>query len=339
MSLAATMSNAALASVLAAVLGGTAWAQTTLRATSTLVVVPTLVQAPDRDVVFALRAEDFALTDNGVPQKLTLEDESNRPLALVVLMQTGGAARGQFAIYAHLDTMLASLAGEGPNRVSIVNFDSKPEAASPFTTDVEEWRDAITDPDAGNKGAAIFDAILFGLGLLKKQPPEMRRAILLLSQTHDDGSKASLKEVVRAIAETNTAIYSVTFSAEATAIKQAFKDEPKLNPPLLGIGQAYFDLSAPLALAIGAMRKNLAAEVADLSGGEASSFGNRMELERDLNLLSNHIHNSYMLSFYPTAPTPGLHSLKVRLAGHPELLVSARSNYWVDEESASDSAH
>ncbi len=50
-------------------------------------------------------------------------------------------------------------------------------------------------------------------------------------------------------------------------MRQAFRESPHLNPPLPGVGQAYFNLSAPIALALGAMRKNLAAEVATLSGG------------------------------------------------------------------------
>src|ERR1700720_1572995 len=105
-----------------------AFAQTTLHTTTTLVVVPTLVQTPDKDLVFSLTAEDFVLTDNGVPQKVTLEEETKRPLSLVVLIQTGGVAHGQFASYANLETMLASLLDGGPNKVSIVNFDSRPEA-------------------------------------------------------------------------------------------------------------------------------------------------------------------------------------------------------------------
>ena len=309
------------------------FAQTTLHTTTTLVVVPTLVQTPDKDLVFSLRAEDFVLTDNGVPQKVTLEEETKRPLSLVVLMQTGGDARGQFPSYAHLDTMVASLLGEPPNEVSIVNFDSQPEAASPFTTNVAEWGDAIDHPDVGDRGAAIFDSVAYGLDLLQKRPEGNRRAILLLSQEHDVGSKTLLKEVVRELGETNTAIYSVTFSAEKTAARQAFKDPPHLNKPIMGGNQAYFNLSEPLRLILGAMSKNTSAEVATLSGGEWSSFDNAQELTQDLGVLPNHLHNSYVLSFTPTSSEPGLHTITVRLARHPELRVSARSNYWASQPS------
>jgi VWFA-related protein len=316
--------------VLVAVIAGVGSAQTTLHTTTTLVVVPTLVQTTGKEPVFSLTAEDFVLTDNGVPQKVTLEEETKRPLSLVVLMQTGGIARGQFASYVNLETMLASLLGGAPNEVSIVNFDSRPEGASPFTSDVAQWKDAIDHPDQGDSGAAIFDGISFALDLLKKEPVSNRRAILLISQEHDGGSKTKMKDIVRELGETNTAIYSVTFSAEKTAAKQAFK-EPHLNPPIdIGAGsfQGYFNLSAPLALVIGAMRKNLSAEVANLSGGESMSFDGRGELEQDMNVLNNHIRNSYILSFSPTSAEPGLHTIKVRLAHNPEMIVSARTSYW-----------
>lgn len=217
--------------ILTAVLSGAALAQTTLHTTTTLVVVPTLVQTSEKQAVFSLTTEDFVLTDNGVPLKVTLEEESKRPLSLVVLMQTGGVARGQFGSYAGLETMLASLLGGAPNVVSIVNFDSRPEAASPFTSDVAQWTEAIDKPDQGDSGAAIYDGIAFALELLKKQPVSDRRAILLISQEHDDGSKTTMKDVVRDLGETNTAIYSVTFSGEKTKAKLALK-EPHVNPPL-----------------------------------------------------------------------------------------------------------
>jgi VWFA-related protein len=319
--------------MLVAGVGVSALAQTTLRTTTTLVVVPTLVQSSWKEVVFSLKAEDFVVTDNGVAQRVTLEEGTKRPLSLVVLMQTGGVARGQFASYVNLEAMLVALLGGAPNRVSIVNFDSRPEAASPFTSNVAEWRDAIDHPDVGDSGAAIFDGVSYALNLLGKEPVGNRRAILLISQERDDGSKTSMKDVVRNLGETNTAIYSVTFSAEKTEAKLAFKDPPHLNPPLAMLGgtQGYAKLDAPLRLIFGAMQKNLSAEVASLSGGESLSFDGRGELEQDMNVLSNHIRKSYILSFSPTSAEPGLHTIKVSLAHHPELIVSARTSYWAEE--------
>ncbi len=242
---------------------GTAVGQTTLRTDVTLVLVPALVQTAGKELVTSLAAKDFVLTDNGVPQTVTLEEETSRPLALVVLLQTGGAARAQFASYAHLATMLGEVLGRGKNKVAIVNFDNGIEGASPFTTDVTEWRDAIEHPEPGDGGAAVLDAVGYGLKLLKDEPATTRRAILLISQGADSGSKVKEAELLRTIAETSTAVYSMTFSAERASIQQAFREEPHLNPPLPMIGQNYALLSAPISLAVGAMKKNLAAEGGD----------------------------------------------------------------------------
>ncbi len=334
--------------VLLTALGTATYAQTTLHTTTTLVVVPTLVQTPDRGLVFSLAADDFILTDNGVPQKVTLEEESQRPLSLVVLIQTGGIARAQFQNYKNLEAMLEEILGKGPNEASIVNFDSRIEGVSPFTTDIAQWREAIDKPDQGNSGAAIFDSIEYGLGLLKKEPVSNRRAILLISQEHDDGSTTSMKEIVRDLGEANTAVYSVTFSAEKAAAIQALK-YPHVNPPIRVTPsnspiqakndpayptQGYFKLDAPLRLIFGAMQKNLSAEVAHLSGGEASSFDNKNELDEALSRVNSRIRNSYILSFTPTSTEPGLHTIKVQLAHHPEMIVLARSNYWAGDLSA-----
>jgi VWFA-related protein len=307
---------------------------TTLQTGTSLVVVPALVQTTAKELVFSLTADDFTLTDNGVPQKVTLEADSARPLSLVVLMQTGGAARSHFKNYENLEAMLAAVFGGTPNQVSIVSFDSRIEGASPFTSDIAQWSDALNHPDPGNSGAAIYDGLDYALDLLKQQPANTRRAILLISQEYDDGSQTKLKDIIRTVGETDTAVYSLTFSAEKTNLKEDFKRAGPPNKPITVGDQQYvqyFQFAPALSLAIGAMRQNLSAEVADLSGGEANSFDNKTELDQDLGILSNHLRNSYILSFTPTPRKPGLHTIQVRLVHRPDLLVTARTNYWSEE--------
>ncbi len=310
----------------------TASGQTTLQTNTTLVLVPALVQTSTHDLAFNLTAKDFSLTDNGVPQKLTLEDQSTRPLALVVLIQTGGAARGQLDQYSHLDTMLREVLGPAPNQVSIVNFDSQPEGASPFTTDIAEWQDAIDHPDPGDNGAAIFDSLAFALHLFQNAPAGARHVILLISQSHDEGSKIRAAEIASDLGETGTALYSLTFSAERSILKQDLTRSTTAHPPITVAGQqytAYFELTPVVSLALGALQKNAAATLAGVSGGEAGQFTSRGELEAGLNTLANHLRNTYVLSFTPVAPTPGTHTLALKLDHHPELQLSSRTQYAV----------
>ncbi|HTH52453.1 MAG TPA: VWA domain-containing protein [Edaphobacter sp.] len=310
----------------------------TLQTTTRLVIVPTLVQTPSKETVYSLQAKDFQLTDRGIPQKINLDDENHQPLSLVVLMQTGGAAVHEFDKYRNLEPMLADMLGRAPNQVSIVNFDSKPEAASPFTSDIAQWTDAINHPDPGDNGAAIMDGLKYALSLLAKQPTANRRVILLISQPTDSGSKTTAKEILQISGETNTAIYTLTFSPQMTRLKNDLKEGGHSHPPVhLATGDyvAYFDLGEPLGMILGAMRKNVAAEVASLSGGEAAGFENQHDLDEGLASISNHLRNRYTLSFVPSSSEPGLHPIQVRLPDYPGLIVSARSNYWLSDQSSS----
>jgi VWFA-related protein len=282
--------------------------------------------------VYSLNADDFLLTDKGIPQKITLDEASGQPLSLVVLMQTGGAAVREFDKYRGLETMLASLLGGAPNQVAIVNFDSKPEAASPFTSYIAQWTDAIDHPDPGDSGAAIIDSLKFSLNLLAQQPANHRRVILLISQPQDSGSKTTAKEIARITGETNTAIYSLTFTPQLTRLKGALKEPPHGSPPVdfgNGIRVASFDFTEALNMVIDAMRKDVSAEVATLSGGEAVRFEDQRQLDDMVANIGNHIRYRYMLSFRPSPADPGFHPIRVSLMHYPELTVSARNGYWL----------
>jgi hypothetical protein len=62
----------------------------TLTSRSTLVQVPALVRTKGNQLVFSLTANDFVLTDDGVPQRLHLEEDvGSGPLALVIDIECG----------------------------------------------------------------------------------------------------------------------------------------------------------------------------------------------------------------------------------------------------------
>ena len=312
-------------------------ASPTISSTSTLVIVPTLVRSPSGELIQTLHANDFRLTDNGVAQSVSEEAIERQPLAVVVLMQTGGAASQQFADYAGLGTMLDYMMGSSAHRVALVTFDSQPESFWSFTSQIDSIGE-LSHPEQGDGGASIYDAVNYGIDLLKKQPPSFRRILLLLSQTHDDGSKTHVEDVVRSLGENNVTIYSVAFSPEKTWLKDQFTKPRHENPPyqlspVPGTPPILhtFSLSTPLGVALRAMRTNAASEIASLSGGEYMQFGDKPDLERQLSILANHIPNRYMLSFHPTSNEGGFHAIQVQILNQPSLQVSARTSYWSTE--------
>ena len=82
------------------------------------------------------------------------------------------------------------------------------------------------------------------------------------------------------------------------------------------------------------LRTKTAESIAQLAGGEFFHFGNAKELKADLIVLSNHLPNYYVLSFRPTAPTPGLHALHVDTQSNQPLVINSRREYWIEDDTA-----
>ncbi|MCL2659452.1 MAG: VWA domain-containing protein, partial [Acidobacteriaceae bacterium] len=201
--------------VLASFPSGRARAQTdTITVHSNLVLVPALVKTHDGQRIYELTAGDFTLLDNGVRQTLHLqEDTGGEPLALAVVVQTGGRAAAHLQDYQSIELLLEDIIGEVPHTVAVISFDSAPRLEQGFSEDIPKAASAINRLEPGDDGAAILDAVAFGVQQLQAQPLRYRRAILLISETFDDGSKISLDDAVRAVGDNNTIIYSLAFSS------------------------------------------------------------------------------------------------------------------------------
>jgi hypothetical protein len=200
-------------------LGAVNWAQPTLTVRSTLVQAPVLVKTKAGHVILGLTAGDFILTDDGVPQDLTLDqDTDSQPLALAIVVETGGAGARYLNDYWHLDAALDALVGGVERRIAVIGFDSTPHLLTPFTPDTSVAAQQLTRLPVGDRGAAILDGVAFALAQLRAQPARYRRAILLLGETIDQGSKTTLGEALRLISDTNTTMYSFAFSSTRSAV-------------------------------------------------------------------------------------------------------------------------
>ena len=321
-------------------------------------MVPVLATNAEGNVVFGLHADDFYLTDNGVPQEVSIEDDTDsQPLALAIVTETGGAGAHHLADYPGLDAMLDALIGNVDHQAALISFDSAPHLVVPFTPDTETAARGLATLSEGDNGAAILDAIGFAVEQLRTQPPKYRRAILLLSETVDEGSKTTLNDALRLVSDTNTTIYSLAFSSTRSAVShEASKISSKDPGPAHGclskkgadaeyeghyskqVLDCISQLAPPLRLvtmtflaARSSLRKNTAESVTELTGGEFRRFHDAKDLKAGLFAVSNDVPNYYVLSFRPTNPAPGLHALQVVARGPSQFAVKSRSQYWVDD--------
>ena len=343
----------------------------TLTVRSTDVLAPVLVKSKRGEVLLKLTAADFALVDNGVPQDVTLvQDTDSQPLALAIVVETGGAGTGHLADYRQIDAALDALIGGVEHRVALIGFDSEPHLFTPFTEGTAMASNQLASLREGDQGGAILDGVEFALQQLRSQPARYRRAILLISETIDHGSKTTLGEALRLINDTNTIVYSFGFSSTKSAVAHEAKkfgtvgvyggqfgsSEPG---PAHGcfsrqgadaeyeghyskqVLDCISQLAPPLRLATmsflaarNALRTNAAEAVAQLTGGEYFHFHNVKDLKQGLIAVSNDVPNYYVLSFHPSSLDPGIHALRIKLLSYPNAILKSRTEYWIDEDTA-----
>jgi len=242
-------------------------------------------------------------------------------------MQTGAGAPVDFQNYRTFGSMLEVTSTRANRRVALITFDSQPREIWNFPPRTDGLKYAFERLHSGDSGAAIIDAVDHGIDLLQQQPPTLGRVILLLSQPQDSGSSTSPAEILRRLGENNVTVYSVTFPAESASSSHALytcsadEGQGAVSPTFA---------NAPDLNTLVAVCQDTAAQLANLSGGEHANIEHKGELIGSLSFLREGLMNSVLLSFHPEPNTSGFHTISVvSRSGSPDLVISARSTYWV----------
>ena len=293
------------------------------RSQTNLVLVPALVRDAQGHAVYGLQAKDFIVEDNGVPQKVRLdEDVEGEPLSIVVAIQTGRSGAREFPRIRGLSSMLGPILEEPRTKVAIVEFDSQVRLMQNFTPDAQQIQRALESIEGGDGRAAILSAVRYSTELLNQLPGQQRRVILLVSETRDHGSRGmAIDDVVTLIGNSNIAVYALAFSPGLGDLIDPYRSKRpvEMNGP---------DISAPITLALAAMKRNMAKAIANQTGGEYETFTTLNGFENHMLDFTNHLHSRYLLSFQPRNPEPGLHRIAVRLVNPQGNTVLARESYW-----------
>jgi hypothetical protein len=188
----------------------------------------------------------------------------------------------------------------------------------------EDLNQALKTIQPGDGGDAILDTISYAVDLLQEQPKEFRRVLLLISEQRDHGSThAKPEQVIKKIGESDVLVLTVSFSPIQAEFAHDIKDSGE---------QRTMNMVSALVALVQAFRKNVTKEIALMSGGEYTTFTNDKKFEARVMEEAKHARNRYLLTFRPSNPTPGLHTLHVRLAQDYGAHIVARANYWIEEE-------
>jgi len=293
----------------------------TLRVTANEVLVPTLVEKRGGGIVYGLTQKDFVLEDNGVPQKIRVQEEMDTaPVSLVVAVEQGGMSALEFDKLAKLGPLLDTFLSDSRSQAALVGFDSKPHLIRDYTHTSEEINIDLKHLDPGDGGDAILDTVSYAVDLLESQPKEFRRVLLLISEERDHGSKHTKPEqLIEKIGRSDVLVLSVSFSPARAEFTHDLKDN--------GDNRTMNMISA-LVMLVQAFKKNVAKEVATMSGGEYHAFAGDKGFESRVVESAKHARNRYLITFSPSDPTPGLHTIRVKTTEDFGARIVARADYW-----------
>jgi VWFA-related protein len=297
----------------------------TLRVTTNEVLVPTLVEKKDGGILYGLKTSDFVLEDNGVPQKIRVQEElDTAPVALVIAAEEGGASVLEFGKLAKLGPLLDLFLTDPRSQAALMGFDSHPHLLLDYTRSSDDLTNALHNLQPGDGGAAILDTVSSAVDLLEMQPKEYRRVLLLISEERDHGSKHTKPvQLIQKIGRSDVLVLSVSFSPSRAEIMHDLEDSGD---------DRMLNMISALAMAVKAFKKNVAKEVAQESGGEYTTFTGDKRFQQRMVDAAKHMRNRYLITFSPSNPSPGLHTLQVRTAEDYGARIVARKNYWVQGE-------
>jgi VWFA-related protein len=297
--------------------------ETTLRSQANLVLVPALVKDAAGQIVYGLGPKDFIVEDDGVEQSARLDEApEGQPVSLVLAIQTGRRASFEFPRMQGLKTMLGPLFASGTARVALVEFDSQIDLTRNFSSDESLIDAELSNLQPGDNGAPILDAVNYSIDMLKKEPDDRLRVLLLISETRDHGSHMKIDNAVASIGQANAVMYALAFSPGVSNILDTGRG---MNKNEMHEGVNFIDLAYRTAQA---MKKNVPSTVAQMTGGEYELFTTRKKFELRMTDFTNHLHSRYLLSFSPKDPHPGLHQIRVHLRDARGAAVLARTSYW-----------
>ena len=189
-------------------------------------------------IVSTLNKDDFTLADENAPQTISyFARESDLPLTLGPLVDTSLSQRyviGQErdASYAFLDQMLRP----DKDKAFLIHFDREIELLQDLTSSREKLKHAVGlleisgrdsdsssngggDPDDNTNGGGrnfggthLYDAVFLASNeIMKKQ--QGRKALIVLSDGVDRGSKEFLEDAIESAQRADTAVYSILFAS------------------------------------------------------------------------------------------------------------------------------
>jgi VWFA-related protein len=223
------------------------------------------VRDKQRQIIRDLTKDDFLLEEDGRPQTIRyFSPRADLPLTLGLLVDTSGSQRrvlGEQRQASH--RFLNQVLREGQDQAFVMQFDNGVELLEELTSSREDLANAlallVTPPPVprhwqahqpaprggrSSRGTSLYDAVLLASDDVMREQAG-RKALILLSDGVDAGSKVSLEDAIASAQRADTLVYSIRFYDEQAYGKKHLPDGKKTLERLAKeTGGGYFEVSS-----------------------------------------------------------------------------------------------
>lgn len=283
----------------------------TIRAQVTLINIFATVRDGHKRIMGNLEQKDFRITEDNQEQKIAFfSRETALPITLGMLLDTSGSETNMLSAIQDSGARFLNRVLRPKDLAMVISFGQDVDLLSDFTEDRGMLERAIRrarinapqggmvnpgplPPSArGMRGTALYDAIY--VACREKLASEAgRKALVILTDAEDFGSKVRLEEAVEMAQRTDTVIHILLISD-------------------YGYGNG-----------------GVARKITDETGGRTIEVRSEKKLEEAFDQISEELRSQYLLAYYPTntARDGRFRKIKVEAEGK-DMKVLARKGYY-----------
>ena len=297
------------------------------------VIVPVTVTDEKGRFVSNLEKKDFEIEDEGKAQTIRFfSRERSQPIVAGFLIDLSSSSRPQWKNFQNAATELVATILPGKDKFSgyLIGYSNKAELMVNTTSDPEPLISKIRDLKPSG-GAALYDAIYMACtnrSLIKGEPFEPRRVLIVIGDGNDNSSSKTLKEVIEVAQRNLVTVYGIStvsygFTSEGSSSLEKLAEETggRVEYPLQNVYKDVQGFSSTPS-----DDGNLAFKVG--TGGFASALAS--SIFKSVANVTGEITTQYILRYIPKEDTPSskiFRELNVRVA-LPDVRVRARKGYY-----------
>ena len=280
--------------------------ETTLHVDVKLVSVFANVTDRNGATVGGLTQENFAVTEDGRPQQISVfEKQSELPLNLTLAIDTSGSVQKDLTDEAASARRFAHALVRPQDQMSVMQFATEVRALTPFTNKLQ-LIDRGLNQLRGGWATALYDAI--DQGSERLGPKEGRKVLVVISDGDDTAKNTTYPEALEQALRNEVMIYSLIDVPIAASAGRSTGGEHALITLSEQTGGKYFYVS---------------------EGGLDKAFAK----------VSDDLRTQYMIGYYPHDQEPGrtFHRIRVTVprATAQDFTVHHKTGYYSDSTSSS----